>query len=315
MASGCSGADGRSLARVSSTAAIRLVTWGNAWLAGQVALDDVVDGVRGPEVAHTFALPDPRSGPPLRSYPDAIAGGDRAPDAPSPDARAPDARSLDAGSLDGGAPHVARGGQPHPALAEALPVALALGQLRRRGARALHLCLPAPGDPLGIVGPPSTTALVVQAGQAVVVDGLGLALVPETVGSGVQWVAVPAHAPAAVPSRAEAEREMSEQLLIAARGLTELGVARWNPGLPAALAAVDPNRGLEQLPPTLDPRRSGLIARAMRMHTALSLALAEDGGARTVSESNRRRELLQPLERAVRRAVVAACAPELAVVD
>ena len=151
---------------------------------------------------------------------------------------------------------------------------------------------------------------MVQAGQAVVVDGVGLALIPELVGSGVQWSPVPARAPASVASRAEAEREMSEQLLIAARALAELGVARWNPGLPASLAAVDRTSGLMQLPPTMEPRRSGLIARAMRMHTALSVALAEDGGARTVSEATRRRELLQPLERAVRRAVVAACAPD-----
>jgi len=278
---------------VSATAAIRLVTWGNAWLAGLVPLDDVVDGVRGPEVAHTFTFPpqDVRTGPyrPLERRGDDTTSASRR-------------RS--------GPPVHSEARSSSPTLAEAVPVALAMGELRRRGAAGLHLALPIPGDPAGFAGPPASTGTAVDAGQAAIIDGAGFALVPDLIGSGVQWAAVPADPPTATASRAEAEREMSEQLLIAARGLAELDVARWNPGLPAALAGPGATAVAEQLPPTMDPRRSGLIARAGRLQLALQIALAEDGGARTLSESRRRRELLEPLERVVRRALIAACAPD-----
>ncbi len=277
---------------MSATTAIRLVTWTNAWLAGRVPLDDVVDGVRGDDVAHTFAFPD--------TLLDDQVG-------PAPTLHRAEAWPDGFADVDGPG---RSGAQRGAAVAEALPVALAMGELRRRGATGLHLALPVAGDPLGIAGPPATTALVVDAGQAAVVGGAGLALVPEVVGRGVQWTAVPASAPTAVASPAEAERAMSEELLGAARDLAALDVARWNPGLPALLADADPLRRAAQLPPTLDARRTGLIARATRLRLALSLALAEDGGARTLAESSRRRELLEPLERAVRRAIVAACAPD-----
>lgn len=274
---------------MSQTAAIRLVTWANAWLGGQVALDDLVDGVRGGDVSHTFAFPEPATG---RTVPPAGRSG-----------------PPDPGAARDGAPG-SEAPAPRAAVGEALPIALAMGELRRRGATGLHLALPVAGDPLGLTGPPSTTSLAVDVGQAAVVDGAGIALVPEVVGSGVQWTAVPAVVPAAVSSRAEAERAMSEELIAAARELSALDVARWNPGLPALLAGAGPAQRVQELPPGLDPRRSGLIARASRLRLALSLALAEDGGARTLAESRRRRELLEPLERAVRRAIVAACAPE-----
>lgn len=278
---------------MSPTTAVRLVTWTNAWLAGQVPLDDVVDGVRGEDVAHTFAFPDtlPGSRSPAGSALSRPEGWT-------------DAFAVDTDGLG------RTGTQPGAAVAEALPVALAMGELRRRGATGLHLALPVAGDPLGIAGPPSTTALVVDTGQAAVVAGAGLALVPEVVGRGVQWTAVAASPPTAVASPAEAERAMSEELIAAARELAALDVARWNPGLPALLADADPTRRAAQLPPSLDSRRTGLIARATRLRLALSLALAEDGGAKTLAESRRRRELLEPLERAVRRAIVAACAPD-----
>jgi len=293
---------------VSPTTAIRLVTWTNAWLTGHVALDDLVDGVRGDDVAHTFAFPDtlPES-PPATGSSATGSSGVGASGTGSMLHRPGGWPELSDADTDGRA-----GRQPRAAVAEALPIPLAMGELRRRGATGLHLALPVAGDPLGIAGPPSTTALVVDAGQAAVVGGAGIALVPEVVGRGVQWTAVPASPPTAVASPAEAERAMSEELLAAARELAALDVARWNPGLPGLLADADPGRRAAELPSTLGVRRTGLIARATRLRLALSLALAEDGGARTLAESRRRRELLEPLERAVRRAVVAACAPDAA---
>lgn len=275
--------------RVRDTAAIRLVTWGNAWLTGGAALDDVVGGVRGGDVSHTFAFPDPTGDPGAHARAGGLPGI--------------------SGSVPGFGRSAVGGGVP-AVVTDALPVALALGELRRRGATAFHLALPVPGDPVGLVAPSATLAAAVEAEQAAVVAGTGLALVPELVGAGMQWTAMPAQPPPAVTSRGQAEREMSEQLLAAARDLAALEVARWNPRLPELLAGLDAGQRVEELPDALDTRARGLVARATRLRAALVLALGEDGGARTAGESRRRRELLEPLERATRRAAVAACAPQ-----
>ena len=43
---------------------------------------------------------------------------------------------------------------------------LALGELRRLGASGCSLALPAPGDPLGLAGPPAFNAEALEAGEA-----------------------------------------------------------------------------------------------------------------------------------------------------
>lgn len=252
---------------------IRLVTWGNAWLAGTVGLDDLLDGVRGDDVAHTVALPVRGAGP---------------------------------DGLDG--PGTA--GSRRAAVVEALPVPLALAELRRQGTTSLHLALPAPGDPLGLTGPARTTEAVLAAGEGVVAAGAGLALVPAVVGAGVQWSALAAEAPRVVSSRYEAERELGEGLIAAARDLAALDVARNNPALLRALAAETAGVRGDELPPTLADRRLGLLARATLLRTVLAVALADDGGARTTAQAAARRAVLVPLDRLVRRALVAACAAE-----
>ncbi len=246
---------------------IRLVTWGNAWLSGTVALDDLLDGVRGDDVAHTVSLPP---------------------------------RGVDVAASTGAGARMA-------AVVEALPVPFALAQLRRQGTTALHLALPVPGDPLGLAGPPATTEAVVAAGEGVLAEGAGLALVPALVGAGVQWSALPAEAPRVLSSRSDAERQLNEGLIAAARELAGLDVARSNPALLRALAAESAGGRGDELPPTLPERDLGLLARATRLRTVLAVALADDGGARTTGEAAARREVLVPLDRLVRRALVAAC--------
>ncbi len=54
-----------------------------------------------------------------------------------------------------------------------------------------------------------------------------------------------------------------------------------------------------------------LAARGMQAWSIADLALEDDGGALTSYDVEQRRGLLQPLERAARRAVVAACSPEV----
>ena len=75
-----------------------------------------------------------------------------------------------------------------------MPLRRALAALRVAGMRTLRLALPAPGDPLGLTGPPELNAAALDAGEAVLVglpDGpLGLVPAEDRRGSsyvGIRW--------------------------------------------------------------------------------------------------------------------------------
>lgn len=182
-----------------------------------------------------------------------------------------------------------------------------LARSRASGASYAGLALPVDGDPLGLGGPREFNAAAIDAGQAVVAGSLGL--VPEERGETVQWRAFEA-ARRQLPDVGEADRALREALLGAADDLADLDVARWRPE--AADALMNLHR-----PPRLDaplgtPRCCvDLAARGLQAWTIVDLALADDGGALSSYEAERRRGLLQPLGRAARRAVVAACSPEV----
>ncbi|MDP3894242.1 MAG: hypothetical protein Q8Q44_23625, partial [Nocardioides sp.] len=74
-----------------------------------------------------------------------------------------------------------------PATDDAVPLVLALGPLRDLGARSAGLALPVEGDPVGLGGPPTFNHEALDAGEAVVLDGAGLGLVPVRAGRGVVW--------------------------------------------------------------------------------------------------------------------------------
>ena len=118
---------------------------------------------------------------------------------------------------------------PEPAT---LPVALNL--LRAAGATQAHLALPIPGDPIGLAGPPTFNEAALETGEAVVLTGPELGLVPAYVGPAVQWTVLPA----AVPLPAdlgEADRGLRVALIEAAESLAALDVARWKPEVADAL--------------------------------------------------------------------------------
>ena len=75
----------------------------------------------------------------------------------------------------------------HPA-GRAEPVA-------RAGATQAHLALPVPGDPIGLAGPPRFNEAALETGEAVVLTGADLGLVPAYVGPAVQWSVMPAASP------------------------------------------------------------------------------------------------------------------------
>lgn len=196
---------------------------------------------------------------------------------------------------DGG--HVGRGGS----------FVELLGDLRRSQAPYAGLALPVEGDLLGLGGPVAFNAAALEAGQAVVAGGLGL--VPEEVGETVRWHVLPA-ARRQLPDVGEADRALRATLATTADDLAALDVARWRPEAADALMDLH-HRPTLDAPLGTPPECVALAARGMQAWVITDLALEDDGGALTAYDVGQRRGLLQPLERAARRAVVAACSPEV----
>ena len=190
-------------------------------------------------------------------------------------------------------------------------LAVALGRFRVAGARAFGLALPAPGDPLGLRGPREFTEAAVAAGQAVVVPSLRLALVPAVIqserGSLIRWQVWPGLPDAPAPeSVVAAARALREAVLDAAGALAELD-APVTPEVELAL----PSTHLAT-PPGIDPRAHDLLDRAERLLTVVQAALADPAVTTSATLDTRRRQALVPVERAARRALMAACTPVLA---
>jgi hypothetical protein len=187
-----------------------------------------------------------------------------------------------------------------------LPMILALGALRAERATGAGLALPEPGDPLGLAGPPEFNAEALEAEQAVVLTGVDLGLVPVRVGAGVVWRCLPARTRRQVPDLAEADTALRAALPRAADALADLDVARWRPEVADELMALRQTEDLG-MPAGMAPRAQRMVALATRCRRIVDLALVDGGGAVTAAEAEQRRAALLPLDRAARRAVVAAC--------
>lgn len=207
---------------------------------------------------------------------------------------------------------------------------LALGRLRAQGADGLRVALPVAGHPLGLSGPPEFNARAVDAGEAVLVHGTALGLVPRVWESGppegvagpedthteVVWECLPVREapPADVPSLGEAERELAEALRDATEALTRLDVAGSGPVANAALEAYRARMeaGRRLLAPGYPPRAVRVLELAQRVEALVSIAHGNGGdglahgGAVSASEMAARADALRPVERTARRAQVAA---------
>jgi len=188
-----------------------------------------------------------------------------------------------------------------------VPLARALAELRISDVGSLGLALPEPGDPVGIGGPVEFSAAALDAEEAVVAGTVGL--VPRRVGAAVEWTAYPA-APRQLTDVGEADRGLRLALQESASALATLDVARWRPE--AADALMNLHRPPRLAPPPGTPPRCGdLAARALQARAIVDLALEDDGGAVSAAEALSRRAALRPLGAAARRALVAACSPEV----
>ncbi|WP_238993275.1 hypothetical protein [Nocardioides caldifontis] len=193
-----------------------------------------------------------------------------------------------------------------PGRDEPVPLILALGALRAERATAAGLALPEPGDPLGLGGPAAFNSEALEVGEAVVLDGADLGLVPFRAGAGVVWRCLPASSRRQLPDLGEADTGLRRALPAVADELAALDVGRWRPEVADELMALRRPTSLA-VPPGTGARQQRMLALAARCRTIVELALEDDGGAVTASEADRRRAALLPLDRAARRAVVAAC--------
>ncbi len=184
-----------------------------------------------------------------------------------------------------------------------------LAELRRLGATAVGAAFPAEGDPVGLGGPATFNTDALEVGEAVVVEGTGLGLVPHRTGAAVAWTVHPAGR-RQLPDVGEADRALRAGLLESAEALADLDVARWRPDVADRLMDLR-HREAIATPPGVPTRCVDLAARGLQATAIVELALEDDGGSITAIEAQQRRAALVPLDRAGRRALTAACSPEV----
>ncbi|MER6944082.1 hypothetical protein ABT294_08670 [Nonomuraea sp. NPDC000554] len=191
-----------------------------------------------------------------------------------------------------------------PAVVGAVSLRGYLADLRSDGLTELRLALPAPGDPLGLSGPPEFNSAAIDAGEAVVAvlseRCLGLVPAPDLRGSSYVGVRLAVHEsrPARhdLPSMAEAEQELSAAIRSATEALTDVdGPAQDRPD--------QLGRAGGELAPGYPGRAHRLSALAARL--AAVLRVADERGL-TSGQIATRGAALRELDRAVRRALVAA---------
>lgn len=180
-------------------------------------------------------------------------------------------------------------------------------EARRGGVTGAGLALPVEGDLLGLGGPRDFNSAAIDAGEAVVIASW--AVVPDIVGEVCHW-RVHRAAPRQLPDVGEADRALRAALIDTADLLAALDVARWRPEVADQLMNLGHRPSLDA-PLGTPPRCTDLAARGLQGWAIAELALEDDGGALSAFEIEARRSALQPLERAARRALVAACSPEM----
>jgi hypothetical protein len=206
----------------------------------------------------------------------------------------------------------------------------AMGSMRELHVPGLRVVLPAPGDTLGLPGPPEFNRIALEAGECVVSEPVttgwtteipgfnpGYGLVPHVTAFGSVWEPgalvvwtehhVLPRRLTVVGSLAEAERELREALVTATETLRRLDVARWRPDAADRIATVrDGELPRGALPPSAPPRCVRVLGTAARVRAVVELASEDDGAALTAFEIQRRARTLRELDAVCRRAMTAA---------
>ncbi|MFN8076515.1 MAG: hypothetical protein U0Q15_14010 [Kineosporiaceae bacterium] len=196
-----------------------------------------------------------------------------------------------------------------------------LSLLRVRGLASVQVVLPAPGDLVGLPGPPATNLAATDAGECLLADltdGVRVALVPDVRRFGsplepghlVTWRVLEAD-PRPIPNvtgLADADRELRTGLLEAIEELSRLDVASWREEAAADLEFV--RTGALPgwlLPPGTRARQVAVLASALKVRVIVRLARRDAGGSLGAWDAGRREEVLRRLDGVARRAMVAAC--------
>lgn len=261
-------------ARPPGTRSGLLVAWANAWVAGRVSYDEVIEQVTGDDEPHRV------TGLPGAEEPAGVPLG----------WALPVLRGYNALSVVLPVPGDPRGLPPEVGLGglalAAGEAVLAVGEADPAGAPAT-----APGDCLAMV-------------PAIERHGSAIGSVTVT----VHWRCMTASAPRPDPlSVPEAEHDLTTALRDAASQLADLDVATWQPWTAAALDGLRRSAPGPALPAGQDSHAVRLLAQADRLAAVLDLAAGDaPGGAAPVAEAAARSTALRPLAQAVRRARVAA---------
>jgi hypothetical protein len=204
-----------------------------------------------------------------------------------------------------------------PGESDEMPLRRGLGCLRVAGMTALKLALPVPGDLLGLTGPPELNTAALEAGGAALVTltsgPVGLVPAEDRRGSsyvGVRWNVLNARPGIAdVPSLPEADHQLALALRDATDALLMVeDVTDWRPEMAEALTAVrESHRGEPgELAPGYPARAHRVAALAGRLSVVVDLARRVESEGLTADQLRRRADALRLLDRAVRRASVAA---------
>jgi hypothetical protein len=188
-----------------------------------------------------------------------------------------------------------------------ISAAFLLGELRRLGASRVTAALPIPGHPIGLGGPAAFNQDALEVGEAIVIHGVGIGLVPTRVGSSVRWHGSVATEPAYLPDVGTADRELRDAFRDATERLMTLDVASWNPDIADAVLNLRSPTQLDQHLPFATSRAAQTAITGLRAAAIVALAEREESGPVSAAEIQQRREALRPLDVAARTAVVAAC--------